>query len=371
MKIPAVNLKAQFEPLRSELLAAIERIIDTQQFVLGSEVQALEDEVAAYSQAQYAIGCASGSDALLLALMALDVKAGDEIITTPFTFFATGGAVARLGARPVFVDIAAPGYNIDAGRIEATITSRTRGVIAVHMYGQCADMDPLIEIAARNQLPLIEDAAQAIGAEDRGRRAGSMGLMGCFSFYPTKNLGAAGDAGMLITNDDRMAGRLRALRVHGGITEYLHAEVGFNSRMDALQAAVLRVKLPHLDDWSNARLERANRYTQLLAGANLPYELVPPFIRPDGRHIFHQYVVRAPRHRDALMAHLGQRGVGTRIYYPVPLHLQECFRYLGYQEGDFPEAESAANETFALPVYPEITDEEQEYVVDSLRSFRI
>src|SRR3984893_17810339 len=300
MKIPAVNLKAQFEPLRAELLTAIERIIDSQQFVLGSEVQALEEEVAVYSNVKYAVGCASGSDALLLALMALDVKAGHEIITTPFTFFATGGAIARLGARPAFVDIDGPRYNIDAGRIEAVITSRTRASVAVHMYGQCADMDPLIAIAARHELPLIEDAAQAIGAEDRGRRAGSMGRMGCFSFYPTKNLGAAGDAGMITTNDDRLAARLQALRVHGGVTEYLHTEVGINSRLDAMQAAVLRVKLPHLDDWSNARLERAHRYNQLLSGAHLPYELSPPFIRSDGRHIFHQYVVRLPKYRDAL-----------------------------------------------------------------------
>lgn len=369
MKIPAVNLKAQIEPLRPELLAAIERIIDSQQFVLGAEVKALEDEVASYSNVKHAIGCASGSDALLLALMALNVKAGDEIITTPFTFFATGGAIARLGARPVFVDSLGPSYNIDAGQIEAAITARTRAIIAVHMYGQCADMEPLLAVAERHELPLIEDAAQAIGAEDRGRRAGSMGQLGCFSFYPTKNLGAAGDAGMLATNDDQLADRLRALRVHGGVTEYLHTELGVNSRLDALQAAVLRVKLPHLDEWSNARLARAHRYTELLAQANLPYELVPPFIRPDGRHIFHQYVVRAPGQRDALMAHLAACGVGTRVYYPVPLHLQECFRYLGYREGDFPEAESASLETFALPIYPELTDEQQDYVVDCLRAF--
>jgi dTDP-4-amino-4,6-dideoxygalactose transaminase len=237
------------------------------------------------------------------------------------------------------------------------------------MYGQCADMDPLLTIAARHHLPIIEDAAQAIGAEDRGRRAGSMGSIGCFSFYPTKNLGAAGDAGMIVTNDDALADRLRMLRVHGGVTEYLHQEVGINSRLDAFQAAVLRIKLPHLDDWSNARLAKAKRYNELLAGADLPFELSTPFIRPDGRHIFHLYVVRAPKHREALMDHLAQRGVGTKVYYPVPLHLQECFRYLGYQEGEFPEAERASHETFALPGYPELTDEQQSYVVDSMRSF--
>jgi dTDP-4-amino-4,6-dideoxygalactose transaminase len=369
MKIPAVNLKAQVEPLRAELLAAFARIIDSQQFVLGAEVQALEEEVAQYANARHAIGCASGSDALLLALMALDIKSGDEVITSPFTFFATGSAIARVGARPVFVDIDAPRYNIDPGRVEAAITTRTKAIIAVHMYGQCADMDPLSEIAARHGLPVVEDAAQAIGAEDRGRRAGSMGRIGCFSFYPTKNLGAAGDAGMVTTSDDDLAARLRALRVHGGLTEYYHAEIGVNSRLDAIQAAALRVKLPHLDSWSNARLARANRYTGLLSDANLSYELQPPFIRPDGRHIFHQYVVRAPRHRDALMKHLAECGVGTRIYYPVPLHLQECFSYLGYRERDFPEAEGASLETFALPIYPELTDEQQDYVVECLQSF--
>ena len=370
MKIPAVNLKAQIGPLRAELLTAIEGIIDSQQFVLGAEVKALEEELARYSTTNHAIGCASGSDALLLALMALDVKAGDEIITPSFTFFATGGAVARIGARPVFVDIDATSYNLDPALVEAAITPRTRAIIAVHMYGQCADMEPLLDIAARHQLPLIEDAAQAIGAEDRGRRAGSMGRIGCFSFYPTKNLGAAGDAGMLTTNDDALAARLRALRVHGGVTEYLHSEVGVNSRIDALQAAVLRVKLPHLDSWSDARLERARRYNELLADAKLSYELGRPFIRPDGRHIFHQYVVRVPKHRDALMAHLAECGIGTKVYYPVPLHLQECFRYLGYQAGDLPESESASLATFALPIYPELTDEQQDYVVDSLRSFK-
>jgi len=301
--------------------------------------------------------------------MALDLKAGDEIVTSPFTFFATGSAITRLGARPVFVDIDTRTYNLDPAKVAAAISPRTRAIMPVHMYGQCAEMDPLFAIAARHRLPIIEDAAQAIGAEDRGRRAGSMGSIGCFSFYPTKNLGAAGDAGMIVTNDDELAGRLRMLRVHGGVTEYLHQEVGINSRLDAFQAAVLRIKLPHLDDWSNARLARAERYNELLASANLRYELSAPFIRSDGRHIFHLYVVRAPKHREALMDHLAQRGVGTKVYYPVPLHLQECFRYLGYQEGDFPEAERASQETFALPGYPELTDEQQDYVVESLRSF--
>src|SRR3989442_6261116 len=369
MNIPVINLKAQFEPLREQMCAAIERVMDTQQFVLGAEVKSLEEEIARYSNTKHAVGCASGSDAVLLALMALDIKAGDEVITTPFTFFATGSAIARLGARPVFVDIDARTYNIDPAKVEAAITPRTRALVPVHMYGQCADMEPLIEISARHGFPIIEDAAQAIGGEDRGRRAGSIGLLGCFSFYPTKNLGGAGDGGMIVTNDEALAERLRALRVHGGITEYRHKEVGIISRLDALQAVVLRVKLPHLDEWSNERRRKADQFNELFSKASLPYEVIAPFIRPDGRHIFHQYVVRVPKHRDALMAHLNKWGIGTKIYYPVPLHLQECFNYLGYQAVDFPESEHAAQETFALPVYPDLTDEQQRYVVDSFRSF--
>jgi dTDP-4-amino-4,6-dideoxygalactose transaminase len=368
MKVPLIDLKSQFEPLRDQIRAGIDRIMDSQHFVLGAEVKSLEEEIAQYSNTKHAIGCASGSDALLLALMALDIKPGDEVVTTPFTFFATGSAIARLGARPVFVDIDPRSYNIDATKIEAAITPRTRALAPVHMYGQCADMDRLIEIARKHDIPIIEDAAQAIGAEYRGRRAGSMGLLGCFSFYPTKNLGGAGDGGMVVTSDDALAERLRALRVHGGVTEYLHNEIGINSRLDALQAVVLRVKLPHLDRWSDERRNKAEKYDELFADANLPFEVITPFIRPEGRHIFHQYVLRVPAHRDALMAHLSKCGIGTKIYYPVPLHLQDCFRYLGYSAGDFPESERAAQETFALPVYPELTTEQQTFVVDSFRS---
>jgi dTDP-4-amino-4,6-dideoxygalactose transaminase len=371
MEIPLVNLKAQFRPLRTQMLAAIERIIDSQQFVLGPEVKALEDEIAQYTHTKHAIGCASGSDALLLALMALNIKAGDEIITASFTFFATGGAIARLGARPVFVDIDPRTYTMAPEFLEAAITPRTRAIIPVHIYGQCADMDPIIEISERRGIPIIEDSAQAIGAENRGRRAGSMGLVGCLSFYPTKNLGGAGDGGMLITNDDSLAERLRALRVHGGLTEYYHAEVGIASRLAAFQAAVLRVKLPHLDAWAEARRERAERYNELFAAAGLPYRVITPFVRSDANHVYHLYVVRVPSHRDALMAHLAECGVGAKVYYPVPLHLQECFRYLGYREGDFPESEAAAKETFALPVYPELSDNQQDYVLESFRNFEI
>ncbi|HEV2881591.1 MAG TPA: DegT/DnrJ/EryC1/StrS family aminotransferase [Pyrinomonadaceae bacterium] len=371
MQVPLLDLKQQHASLREELHAAVGRILDSQQFVLGEEVRLLEEELALYSTTRHAVGCASGSDALLLALMALDIKAGDEVITTPFSFFATASAIARTGATPVFVDIEPRTYNLDPALVEAAITERTRAIMPVHLYGQCAEMDALLEVAARHALPVIEDAAQAIGAEDGGRRAGSLGQVGCFSFYPTKNLGAAGDAGLLTTSDDALAERLRRLRVHGGATEYLHTEIGLNSRLDALQAAVLRVKLPHLDGWSQARRERAETYSLLLTNAHLRFNLRAPFIRENVRHIFHQYVVRVPaEHRDALVEHLRAHGVGVKIYYPVPLHLQECFRYLGYREGALPEAERAARETLALPIYPELRLEQQQYVVGTLGRFQ-
>jgi dTDP-4-amino-4,6-dideoxygalactose transaminase len=371
MHVPLLDLRAQHEALRSELAVAVERVFATQQFVLGPEVSAFESELSDYSEVGHAIGCGSGSDALLLALMALGVKAGDEVITAPFTFFATGGAIARLGARPVFADIEPQTFTLNPERVEAVITPRTRAIIPVHLYGQCADMDAINEIGRKHRLPVIEDAAQAIGARDRGRRAGSMGLMGCFSFYPSKNLGGAGDGGMLTTNDDDLAKRLRALRVHGGETEYFHREVGINSRLDSLQAAVLRVKIKYLDGWSEARRRKARRYDEMLALADLKFEVLPPFVREGGEHIFHQYCIRVPKHRDSLMTHLQQQGIGTRVYYPVPLHLQECFSYLGYCEGDLPESEAAARETMALPCFPELTDEQQQYVVEGIRSFRL
>lgn len=352
------------------MLQAIERVMESQRFVLGDEVRELEKSVAQYCQTKHAIGCASGSDALLLALMALDIKQGDEVITTPFSFFATGAAIARLGARPVFVDIDPATYNLDVSLVADAITSRTRAIIPVHIYGQCAQMDPLLDLGKRRGIPIVEDSAQAIGATDNERPAGSMGLVGCFSFYPTKNLGGAGDGGILTTNDDAIAERLRRLRTHGGSDEYQHEEVGINSRLDELQAAVLNVKLTSLDKWSDERAHIAARYSQLLSDADLDFPLITPHVRPDGRHIFHQYVVRAPGNRDALMDHLKTRGVGTKVYYPVPLHLQKCFSYLGYKEGDFPESESAARETFALPAYPELTEAQQLYVVESIKSFQ-
>ena len=370
MNVPLLDLQAQYASIRTDVQQAIERVIDSQCFVLGDEVRELENSIAEYCGAKHAIGCASGSDALLLALMAVDLKPGDEVITTPFSFFATAAAIVRLGARPVFVDIDPQSYNLDPSRVADVTTSRTKAIIPVHLYGQCAQMNPLLEIGERRGIAIIEDAAQAIGATDNGRRAGSMGLIGCFSFYPTKNLGGAGDGGMLTTNDDRIAARLRRLRAHGGADEYQHEEVGINSRLDELQAAVLRVKLRSLDKWSDERARKAALYSRLLSDADLSFPLVTPQVRSDGRHIFHQYVLRAPGNRNALMEHLKNRGVGTKIYYPVPLHRQECFLDLGYKEGDFPKAECAARETFALPAYPELTEAQQHYVVDALRNFR-
>ncbi|HEX5874007.1 MAG TPA: DegT/DnrJ/EryC1/StrS family aminotransferase [Pyrinomonadaceae bacterium] len=366
MNVPLLDLKAQYAALRDSLHQAVERVMDSQRFVLGDEVRALETSIADYCQTKHAIACASGSDALLLALMALDIKAGDEVITTPFSFFATAAAVTRLGGRPVFVDIDPRTYNIDTSRVADAITSRTKAIMPVHLYGQCAEMDPLLDLG----VPIVEDAAQAIGATDRDRRAGSMGLIGCFSFYPTKNLGGAGDGGILTANDDQVAARLRRLRTHGGANEYEHTEVGINSRLDELQAAVLNVKFPSLDQWSEERVRKAAVYSQMLGDAQLSFTLVTPHVRSDARHIFHQYVVRVPGHRDALAEHLNHRGVGTKVYYPIPLHLQQCFHYLGYNDGDFPEAESAARETLALPVYPELTEAQQSYVVDAIASFQ-
>lgn len=368
MKVPLLDLHAQYDGMRDEMRAAIERVMESQQFILGSEVEAFEQEIALYSQVRHAIGCANGSDALLLALMALGVGAGDEVITTPYSFFATASAITRLGARPVFVDINPQTYNIDAARIEEAITDNTRAVMPVHLYGQCAEMRLIKEIGARRGLPVVEDAAQAIGADEASGRAGAMGAIGCFSFYPSKNLGAAGDAGMITTNDDVLAEKLRILRVHGGEQRYYHRVIGLNSRLDALQAAILRVKLPHLDSWSDGRAERAARYEQLFTDAGLKEQVATPFVRQGARHIYHQYVIRTPE-RDALFQHLKELGVGTDIYYPVPLHMQECFSYLGYVEGDFPEAERAARETLALPVYPELSAEQQQYVVDVMRRF--
>ena len=383
MKVPLLDLQAQYATIRADVRAAIDRVFESQQFVLGAEVQALEAEIARYSQTKFAIGCASGSDALLLALMSCGIGDGDEVITTPFSFFATASAITRLGARPVFVDVDEQTYNLNPSLVADAITERTGAIVPVHLYGQCAEMDPLIELAGsggppaslpeparQRSIPIIEDAAQAIGAEDHGRRTGAMGAIGCFSFYPSKNLGGAGDGGMLVTNDLDHARRLHMLRVHGEERRYFNKVVGLNSRLDALQAAVLRVKLPRLDAWTVARQRNAQQYEMMFGDAGLSDKIGLPFVRTGARHIFHQFVIRVrDGRRDALREHLRARGVGTDIYYPVPLHLQECFAFLGYQQGDFPIAEAAAQETLALPVYPELTADQQDYVVGAIAQF--
>ncbi len=369
MKVPLLDLKVQNDSVRKEVDAAIKRVLDSNGFILGAEVQALEQELAAYCQTEYAVGCASGTDALLLALMALDVKAGDEVITTPYSFFATVSAITRLGATPVFVDIDPQTYNLDVAQIESKITDKTKAIQPVHLYGQCAAMEDLQRISQKYNVALVEDAAQAIGAEDAGKRAGAMSEIGCFSFYPSKNLGAMGDAGLMTTNDESLAEKLTALRVHGSFERYRHKWVGLNSRLDAMQAAILRVKLPHLDEWSESRRRNAANYRKLFADAGLTEEITLPYERENVRHIYNQFVVRVPENRDALKQFLAENEIGTDIYYPISLHLQECFEYLGYKENDFPESEKASRETLALPIYPELTGEQQEYVVEKIAEF--
>jgi dTDP-4-amino-4,6-dideoxygalactose transaminase len=370
MQVPLFDLKSQFAPIRDELRTAVDRVFESQGFVLSEEVSALEAEVAAYCQTKFAIGCASGSDALTLALMSLGIGPGDEVITSPFTFFATGSAIARFGARPVFVDIDPGTYNLDPTLTAKAVTDKTKAIVPVHIYGQCADMDSLLELGERTGVAIIEDAAQAIGAKHRGRRAGSMGTIGCFSFYPSKNLGGAGDGGMIVTNDPDHMRRLRMLRVHGEEKRYYHSCIGINSRLDSLQAAVLRVKLPHLDEWIAGRQHRAQRYGVMFAEAGLTDLIEAPHVTAHASHGFHLFVIRVrDGKREALLDHLQNAGVGSGVYYPVPLHLQECFRYVGYKRGDFPVAEAASAETLALPVFPELTDEQQDYVVESIARF--
>jgi dTDP-4-amino-4,6-dideoxygalactose transaminase len=369
MKVPLLDLKEQNDTLRPEIEAALGRVLDTNAFILGGEVAELEKELGAYCGTKYAIGCASGSDALLLAFMALDVKPGDEVITTPYSFFATVSAITRLGATPVFVDIDPQTYNLDVSHVESKITERTKAIQPVHLYGQCANMTALREISTRHDIPLVEDAAQAIGAEENGVRAGAMSEIGCFSFYPSKNLGGMGDGGFMTTDDDALAEKLLALRVHGSKERYYHKWVGLNSRLDGFQGAVLLVKLPHLDSWSDKRKENADRYRRLFTDAGVTEQITLPFERENCRHIYNQFVVRVPHRRDELRAFLTQNDIGSDIYYPVPLHLQECFEYLGYKSGDLPESERAARETLALPIYPELRPEQQEYVVETIANF--
>jgi len=386
MKVPMLDLKAQYATIRTEIEAAVAQVLESQHFILGPAVDACEQAIARYCEAGHAIGVSSGTDALLACLMAEDIGPGDEVITTPYTFFATAGAVARVGATPVFVDIDPATFNLEPAAIASKVTPRTKAIIPVHLYGQLADMDAVMRVAEAHSLVVIEDAAQAIGAAHKGRQAGTIGHYGCFSFFPSKNLGAAGDAGMVVTNDPDRATKLIRVRAHGSHPKYHHAIVGGNFRLDAIQAAVVSAKLPHLDDWTAARQRNARRYDELFAnsgleiassavyrfrggtqpGSHAPHVFVPSVVTD--RHIFNQYVIRVPR-RDALKTALQRRGVGTEIYYPVPMHMQECFAYLGHAQGAFPESELAAADTLALPVYPELTEAQAQYVVDCVRDF--
>jgi len=370
VSVPALNLKAQYQSIRDEIEPVVRAVLESQMFVLGPEVTRLEAEVADYCGAASGIGCASGSDALLLPLLAIDVGPGAEVITTPYTFFATAGSIWRTGAKPVFVDIEPDTYNLDPVRIEAAITPRTKAIIPVHLYGQVAEMGPIQEIARRHGLTVLEDAAQAIGSAYHGTRAGTLGDVAAFSFYPSKNLGGFGDGGMVTTNHPQLARRMARLRVHGMEPKYHHHEVGFNSRLDALQAAVLRVKLRHLDAWTTLRRDVADRYRNLFGSHGLEEMVGLPIERQGNYHVYNQFVIRVPATlRDSLRDYLTGRKIGSEIYYPIPLHLQVCFASLGHKPGDFPHSEAAARETIALPIYPELTDAEQRYVVGSIRQF--
>lgn len=368
MRVPFVDLKGQYQRIEREVLEAIQEVLKEQTFILGPQVTAFEEKIARYLEVPYAVGVGSGSDALLLSLMALGVEPGDEVMTTPYTFFATSGAISRLGATPVFVDIDPCTFNINPRLVESKMTRKTKGILPVHLFGQSAEMDLLMEIARRHELWIIEDAAQAIGATYRGKRVGGFGQCGCFSFFPTKNLGGYGDGGLVVTADRGLAERLRILRVHGSRERYLHEVVGINSRLDSLQAAVLSVKLTHLNGWIEERQKRAERYAQMFRELHLHEHISPPTLSPGNTHVFHQYVVRA-RQRDALRSFLQERGIGTEIYYSLPLHCQRCYTHLGYKKGDFPESERAAAESLALPISPELTNDQQEYTVETIDSF--
>jgi len=385
LHVPLLDLKPQYHALKAELDAAMLKVAESQMFILGPAVRELEEQVAAYCGAKYGIGVSSGTDALLVALMALDIGAGDEVITSPYTFFATGGTIARTGARPVFVDIDPVTYNIDVKRIREFVEVRcemrdgqlvnrgsggkVKAIMPVHLYGQAADMGPILDIARRNGLRVVEDAAQAIGTEySGGKRVGGLGDIGCFSFFPTKNLGAFGDAGLCTTNDEALATRLKQLRVHGMEPKYYHAMIGGNFRIDEIQAAVLVVKLGHLEAWHAGRRRNAAYYDRAFEAAGVGDQVFTPVATPGGRHIYNQYVVRVPE-RDRLRAYLAECGVGTEVYYPVPLHMQQCFAYLGYRPEDCPESARAAEETLALPIFPELTEQQLQHVVDSIANF--
>jgi dTDP-4-amino-4,6-dideoxygalactose transaminase len=372
-----LDLARQYAQIREEILAAIERVCSSQHFILGAEVEALEREIAAFTGAAYAVGCASGTDALWLALLAVGVQPGDSVITTAFSFFASASAIVRAGARPVLLDVDPHTLNLDSARVEAHLragkSTRLRALLPVHLYGQCADMDTFSRLAVEFELAIVEDAAQAIGASWRERRAGNLGAAAAFSFYPTKNLSAYGEAGMVTTNDPTFAAHMRRLRTHGSPRRYLHEEFGWNCRLDAIQAAILRVKLPYAEKWNQQRRERAATYDRLLTQSGLASPTADSPVRPLGttphaHHVYHQYVVRAQR-RDDLRQFLAERNIGTEVYYPIPIHLQPVFAYLGYREGDLPESERAAREVLALPMFPELTEDEQRWVVENISDF--
>lgn len=378
--VPLLDLQAQFSTVRDEVMAAIDRVVESQHFILGPEVEAFEREIALLTQTQFAVGVSSGTDALLIALMGLQIDPGDEVITTPFSFFATAGCIARVGAKPVFVDIDPQTFNLNPDGLEAAISPRTRAIIPVHLYGQTAEMDPILSIALRHELAVLEDAAQAIGAKYHGRPAGGLGDLAALSFFPTKNLGAFGDGGMVLTNDAKLAARISMLRNHGFQPKYHSKVLGGNFRLDALQAAVLRAKLPHLSAWNEARRQNAATYLQAFSDTGLlaghptqptePGHVILPRESAGAHHVYHQFVIRvAAGLRDPLRKHLAAQQIGTEVYYPLPLHMQECFANLGYRHGDFPHSERAAAETVALPIYAELSPEQQLRVVSAIAGF--
>lgn len=364
MQVPLLDLKAQYAIIKDDVLTTVSEVLESQRYIDGPKVTELEEKIAAISDCKFAVGASSGTDAILNSLMSLDIGAGDEVITTPFTFFATVGCIARTGAKPIFVDIDPKTYNIDPNLVEQAVTKRTKAIVPVHLFGQMADMDPIVEIAEKYNLAVIEDAAQSITSTYKGRKAGSIGTVGCFSFFPSKNLGGAGDGGMIVTNNEQLYCRLKIMRNHGSNPKYYHQFVGGNFRLDAIQAAVLLVKLSYLDDWSEARRRNAALYNEKFTDTVVE----TPYIHPDCVSIYNQYVIRIPK-RDEVVAHLRKENIGCEIYYPCPMHLQECFRNLGYKQGDFPETEKASKEVLAIPVYPELTDDMQDCVAEKIISF--
>jgi len=375
MKVPLLDLKAQYKTIKDEIMDATADLFESQYFILGPHVEKLEKEIAGYCSVKYALGVSSGTDALVIALMTAGIGTDDSVITTPYTFFATAGSIARVGAKPIFADIDPDTYNISPDKISEIVCSmnaaeraRLKAIIPVHLYGQCADMDPILAVAKKFNLLVIEDAAQAIGSEYKGRRAGSMGSFGCFSFFPSKNLGAFGDGGIVTVKAAAFYEKLHILRVHGSHPKYYHRYIGGNFRLDAIQAAIVSVKLKHLEGWTEARQNNAQRYAKLFTEAGLDGKIKLP-VKKESRHIYNQFVIEVPEKRDALRDHLNNAGVGNEVYYPVPLHLQECFAYLGYREGDMPVSEYAALHTVALPIYPELTEDMQAYVVEKVREY--